>query len=169
MNLPWYGWRRWTCFVRSRSGNAASDHERSRSSVAYSSSWVTATHRSSALGSERLRNPLDAAVAHGDHVEADGQPAELGTRAEPGLRRAAQPPPLLGRDHLERIAEARGRLRLDLDEAQGGAAAHDQVELVASRPDVLVEDLPAAEAVPPHSPPLGCEARDLPKQRAALA
>ena len=43
MNLPWYGCRRWTCFVRTFSGKARSDHESSRSSVAYSSSCVTAT------------------------------------------------------------------------------------------------------------------------------
>ena len=30
-NLPRYGWSRWTCFVRSRSGSWRSDHERARS------------------------------------------------------------------------------------------------------------------------------------------
>ena len=34
MNLPRYGCRRWTCFVRSRSGRELSDQESSRSSVA---------------------------------------------------------------------------------------------------------------------------------------
>src|SRR6187549_1230854 len=107
MNLPWYGWSRWTCFVRSRSGNSASDHERSRSSVAYSSSCVTATRRDSTLASERLRHALYATVAHGDHVEADREARELGTGAEPRLGRAPQPSLLLGRDHLERVAEPR--------------------------------------------------------------
>src|SRR6185437_5960776 len=116
MNLPWYGCSRWTCFVRSRSGSSASDHERSRSSVAYSSSWVTATRRDSTLRLERLRHALDAAVAHGYHVEADGELRELGTRAEPGLGGAAEAPLLLGRDHLERVAERRALLRLYLDE-----------------------------------------------------
>src|SRR6201986_2762529 len=137
MNLPWYGWRRWTCFVRSRSGSAASDHERSRSRVAYSSSCVTATHVTSAPRSERLREALDAAVAHGDHVEADREACELGTNSEPGLRGTAQPALLLVRHHLERVAEARAALLLHLDEAQRPATSHDQVELVSSRPDVL--------------------------------
>src|SRR5581483_6738897 len=105
MNFPWYGCSRWTCFVRTRSGSSASDHERSRSSVAYSSSWVTATRRDSTPVSERLRNALHATVAHGDHVEADGELRELGTCAQPGLGGAAQPPLLLNRDHLERVAE----------------------------------------------------------------
>src|SRR6185437_4437306 len=118
MNLPWYGCSRWTCFVRSRSGSSASDHERSRSSVAYSSSWVTATRRDSTPPLERLRNALDAAVANGDHVEADREASELRARAEPGFRGAAEPPPLLGRHHLERVAEPRASLLLDLDEAQ---------------------------------------------------
>ena len=96
MNLPWYGWRRWTCFVRSRSGSAASDHERSRSSVAYSSSCVTATEATSTRLLERLRHAFDAAVADGDHVEAGPEPGELGTRREPRLGGLAQAPLLLG-------------------------------------------------------------------------
>src|SRR5690349_24871714 len=104
MNLPWYGWSRWTCFVRSRSGSAASDHERSRSRVAYSSSWVTGTHGSSAPVSEGLRKPLHAALADGDHVEADGEAPELRARREPGLRGAAQPAALFRGHHLEWVA-----------------------------------------------------------------
>src|ERR1043166_6199780 len=135
MNLPWYGWSRWTCFVRSRSGSAASDQERSRSSVAYSSSCVTATRRDSTLRLERLRTPLAAAVAHGDHVEADGERAELGTCAQPRLGRATQAPLLVRRHHLERVAEPRALLLLDLDEAERPPAPPDQVELVAAGPD----------------------------------
>src|SRR6478672_11195843 len=116
MNLPWYGCSRCTCFVRSRSGSSTSDHERSRSSVAYSSSCVTATRRDSTLALEGLRNALEPAVAHGDHVEADCETRKLGARAEPCLRGAAQPALLLGRQHLERVAEPRASLLLDLDE-----------------------------------------------------
>src|SRR3954462_1822121 len=163
MNLPWYGCSRWTCFVRSRSGSSASAHERSRSSVAYSSSWVTATRRDSTLASERLRHALHAAVAHGDHVESDRETGEAGTCAKPRLRSAAPPPPLLGRDHLERVAEPRALLLFDLDEAKGPPAPDDQVELVAAAPDVLAEDPPTAEPIPPHRPPLGGEARTLPR------
>src|ERR1700745_2753754 len=96
MNLPWYGCSRCTCFVRSRSGSSASDQERSRSSVAYSSSCVTATRRDSTRPLERLRESRDAAVAHGDHVKADGESRELGACAEPGLGGAAEAPLLLG-------------------------------------------------------------------------
>src|SRR3954453_5193532 len=149
MNLPWYGWRRWTCFVRSRSGSSASDQERSRSSVAYSSSWVTATRRVSTLGLERLRNALDAAVADRDYVEADREPGELRPRVEPGFGGAPQPPPLLHPHHLERVPDPRHFLLLDLDEPQGAPAADDQVELVAAGPHVLAEDLPAPQPVPP--------------------
>src|SRR3954447_14256535 len=42
MNFPRYGWRRWTCFVRSRSGRSRSDQERSRSISEYSASCVEA-------------------------------------------------------------------------------------------------------------------------------
>src|SRR5436305_14454315 len=54
MNLPWYGCRRCTCFVRTCSGSARSDHESSRSSAAYSSSWVTATRPATSLAREEL-------------------------------------------------------------------------------------------------------------------
>src|SRR5215471_3636392 len=122
MNLPWYGWSRWTCFVRSRSGSSASDHERSRSRVAYSSSCVTAMDRTSSPSSEGLRDPLHAAVAHGDHVEADRELRELGAGAEPCLCGAAQPAPLLRRHHLEWVAEPRASFRLHLDEAERPSA-----------------------------------------------
>src|SRR2546421_5433836 len=164
MNLPWYGWSRWTCFVRSRSGSSASDHERSRSRVAYSSSCVTATRTDSTRRLERLRDPLHAAFAHGDHVEPNGEPRELRLAAEPGCRRLSQPTLLLGRDHLERVAESRALLLLDFDEAQIASPSHDQVELVAAGPHVLAEDPPASQPVPPPRAPLGCVARPSPRQ-----
>src|SRR5579871_5217247 len=49
---------------------------------------------------ERLRYALDAAVADGDHVEADAQGAELGACREPRCCGLAEAPLLLGRDHL---------------------------------------------------------------------
>src|SRR3954447_11330284 len=54
MNLPWYGCSRCTCFVRTCSGSARSDHESSRSSAAYSSSWVTATGLATSLARQEL-------------------------------------------------------------------------------------------------------------------
>src|SRR3954453_12748971 len=71
MNLPWYGCRRCTCFVRTCSGSARSDHESSRSSAAYSSSWVTATRPATSLAREELLaevdfrcRPCEAGVGH---------------------------------------------------------------------------------------------------------
>src|SRR5712691_6226965 len=53
MNFPWSGCSRCTCFVRTFSGSARSDHASSRSSVAYSSSCVTATGSRFRVGSGR--------------------------------------------------------------------------------------------------------------------
>src|SRR5436190_11722447 len=119
---------------------------------------------SSAPVSEGLRNPLHAAVADCDHVEADRQSAELRTRREPRLRGAAQTPPLLRRHHLERVSEPRAPLLLDLDEAQIPSTPDDQVELVAAGPDVLAQDPPSPQPVPPHRPPLGGVAGPRPRQ-----
>jgi hypothetical protein len=87
---------------------------------------------------------LDAAVADGDHVEADAQRGELWTRGEPRLGGLAEAALLLGSDHLEGIAEADAAFLLDLDEAEGASTPDDEVELVARRPGVRPEDLPAA-------------------------
>src|SRR4051794_33811632 len=149
MNLPWYGWSRWTCFVRSRSGRSRSDHERSSSRSAYSCSCVAATGsglRRARL--ERLLDPLQAPFANGDDVERDQQRGRVRMRRQPRLGRAADPPLLLRADHLQRIAAAAARLAFDLDESQASAAADDQVELVPADPDVRPEDPPAAQPVP---------------------
>jgi uncharacterized heparinase superfamily protein len=74
---------------------------------------------------------------------------------EPGLGGAADPPDLLRADHRDRLAEARAGLRLDLAEDEAAAASRDQVELVASRPDVRAQDPVAAERVVDGRAPLG--------------
>lgn len=66
---------------------------------------------------------------------------------EPGLGRAPQPPALLRRDHLERMAERTRPLPLDLAEDEPATAPHDQVELVATGPDVRAQDPVPAQAV----------------------
>ena len=73
---------------------------------------------------------------------------------QPGLGRAPQPPPLLRGDHLERMAERVAAFALDLAEDEPAAAADDQVELVATRPDVRPEDAVAAQAVVERGPAL---------------
>ena len=67
------------------------------------------------------RSSLPAAFGH--DVEANGAARVLRMRREPRGRRSPQAPYLLGRDHLERIAEAGARLRLHLAEDERRARA----------------------------------------------
>ena len=71
----------------------------------------------------------------------------LGMEREPGLGGAAEPAALLGGHHLERMAVVRARLSLHLAEDNPPAAADDQIELVASGPDVRSQDAIATQAV----------------------
>ncbi|OFW75729.1 MAG: hypothetical protein A2Y55_10470 [Actinobacteria bacterium RBG_16_68_12] len=57
------------------------------------------------------------------------------------------PPRLLRVDHLERVAEAVPALLLHLDDEEATPAPEDEVELVASRVRVRVEQAVAAEPV----------------------
>jgi hypothetical protein len=66
---------------------------------------------------------------------------------KPGLGGAPQPPPLLRRDHLERMAERVAALALDLAEDEPAPAPDDQVELVPAGPDVRAENPVPAQAV----------------------
>ena len=93
MNLPWYGCSRWTCFVRTRSGSS-----RLRPREVEIERRVQLVLRDGhgpdgfdADASERLRQPLDAAVAAPRSRRSRRRDLpQLGLRAEPGLRRAAQ-------------------------------------------------------------------------------
>src|ERR671928_166206 len=89
---------------------------------------------------ERVRQSLDTAAADGDDVEAAHEPGALRVRREPRVGRSAQAALLLGRDHLERVAQPLPRLRLHLDEGEPPTAPHDEIELVAADPDVRAED-----------------------------
>src|SRR5689334_11608379 len=104
---------------------------------------------------ERVGQALEAAVADGDDVECDVEVGELGMPGEPRLRGTADATLLLLRHRLDRVAERRPALLLHLDEPQPPAAPRDQVDLVAGRPHVRAEDLPAAEAVPACGAPFG--------------
>src|SRR5205814_1633019 len=55
-------------------------------------------------------------------------------------------------------------LLLNLDEPENRAAPDDEVELVACRPRVRPEDLPAAQPVPPERLTLGALPRAFPRQ-----
>src|SRR6058998_3700221 len=78
---------------------------------------------------------LDAAAAHGDDLHRVLEITRGGVCGEPGLGRALDAAELLVVDHLERVAVTLTGLVLHLDEDNATAAAHDQVDLVASRPD----------------------------------
>ena len=56
---------------------------------------------------------------------------------------------------LDRIAERRPRLLLDLDEDKAAPTAHDQVELDAAGTDVAAEDAVPTQPVMPRGPALG--------------
>ncbi len=66
---------------------------------------------------------------------------------EPRLGGTSEPAALLRRHHLERMAEVRRRLALHLAEDDSTAAPDDEVELVASRPDVCAENAITAQPV----------------------
>ena len=101
---------------------------------------------------ETLLEKLEAATLEERDV-AELERAMLRMRGEPGLRRSAHTPLLLGADRAERTAEAVRAALLHLDETQHPAAADDQVELVAAGADVCADDAPAAQPVPPGSAP----------------
>jgi hypothetical protein len=71
----------------------------------------------------------------------------LGVCAKPRLGGTEEAPPLLGADHLERVAVRLTRLRLDLGEDEPTAPPQDDVELVAGRAGVDGEDAVPAEAI----------------------
>src|SRR5262245_37307293 len=74
---------------------------------------------------------------------------------EPGRRRASDPPLLLLVHHLGGRSERRPCLLLHLAEDEPPAAPDYQVELVASRPRIRVEDSVAAQPVPPPGATFG--------------
>lgn len=73
---------------------------------------------------------------------------------EPCLGGLPQPAPLLGPDHLGRVAERRPRLGLDLHEHDPPPPARDEIQLVAAGPGVRGEDPVAAEEVVQAGAPL---------------
>jgi hypothetical protein len=66
---------------------------------------------------------------------------------DPGLGGPSEPAALLRRHHLERMAEVRGGLAFHLAEDDPPATSDDEVELIASRPDVRAENAITAQAV----------------------
>src|SRR4051812_1148930 len=109
----------------------------------------------STVALERLPETLEPAAAERDHVEPRLQFHQRRICGEPGLCSPEQAALLLGGDHLERVAVALARLGLYLAEDELTAAAQNQVELVASDPDVRAQDAVAAQAVVPQRPPFG--------------
>ena len=103
---------------------------------------------------QRRRNPHQAALLHRDDLEADPDVIGLRIPREPHLGGAAHTAALLRVDSPHRPAEARASPLLHLDEREPGAAADDQVELVAAGLHVCADDPVAAQPVMPERPPL---------------
>ena len=95
----------------------------------------------------RRDDARDAAAADGGDLEARLEARRLGVRGEPGLGSATDTPPLLAPDHLERVAVAAPPLPLHLAEDERPPASQHEVELVAARPGVALEDAVAAQPV----------------------
>ena len=108
---------------------------------------------------ERLLEALEPLAAEGDDVEPQLELHELRVRNQPRFRGSAQAALFLLRHHLEGITVSLSGLRLHLAEDELPPAAKDQVELVASDPDVRAQDAVAAQAVVPQRPPLRRAAR----------
>src|SRR5476651_459917 len=98
---------------------------------------------------------LEPACPYDHDVVADPQAPAFGMAREPGLRRVPHAPDLLRVHHLERIAESRPGLALDLAEHDGSATPRDDVELVPARPGVRVENPVGPQPVPAGGAPLG--------------
>ena len=96
----------------------------------------------------------DSTAADCGDLEARLEPGRLGMRGEPCLGRAADPPPLLAADPLERVAVAAAPLLLHFAEDERAAAAQDEVELVATGPGVAFEHAVAAQPVVQLGEPL---------------
>src|SRR3954469_15453566 len=82
---------------------------------------------------------------------------------KPPFGGAAEATQLLLGHHLERVAKANAALRLHLAEHERATAAGDDVELVATDPDVRAEDAVAAHSIPPRCAAL----RSVPRLRGA--
>src|SRR5687767_6117208 len=95
------------------------------------------------------RHALQLTRTHGDDLEAVVEARRLRVAREPALGGDVHPAQLLLADHLERVAVAVPGLPLHFAEDDLAAAADDQVELVASCPDVGAQDAVAAETVVP--------------------
>ena len=169
MYLPRYGCRRWTCFVRTRSGRSRSDHDRSRSrpcvDLLLGERHGRRVRRGGRGSLERVRQVLDPAGALGDHVEAHVEPCELLVAREPG------PAARRTRAHLLRASPSpagrrtRRRSSTSPRRRRDAAPARDHVELGAGEPAVRVEDPVAAQPVPARGAALGAFVAEAPSSR----
>src|SRR5919106_228949 len=157
-NLPRYGWSRWTCFVRSRSGSSASDHESSSSPAIspYSAACVGAMTAPSTPSHPVLRqtDPLDPSPANPGCLDRDLEAGDLWMCGDPRARRGENPPALLGADHLERMPVLGTPLLLHLHDDEAAPSPQDEVELVPAGACIRVEESVAAEPVVQERAPL---------------
>src|SRR5437588_69913 len=111
------------------------DCARGSSEARYASSKTPAGN-----GSEGICHPLQLAAPFDDDVELHTAIAMVATHRQPSLRGVPNAADLLGRHHLEGIAEPGPRLRLHLAKDQRPSAPRDHVELVACDPNVRAEN-----------------------------
>lgn len=116
------------------------------------------TWSSAAAESERVHDDDEVSIALGSDIEAHLATRVLGVTREPGLAGPGEPPHLFGGHHLEGISEPAIAFRLHLAEDDGSAATDDEVELIATDPDVRSENPVAAQAVVPERTALGLSA-----------
>ncbi len=97
---------------------------------------------------------LEPFASYCDDIETDIEPGEVGVRREPRLSCPDDPPKLLLVHHLERIAVPRAALPLHLAEDKRFPTASNDIQLVATRPDIRPENPIAAPPVVPDRAPL---------------
>lgn len=100
------------------------------------------------------RDALDAPADDSRGLDGELEPGRFGMRGEPRLRRGEHAPRLLRVDHLEGMPEVGAALLLHLDDHEAAAAPEHEIELIASRARVRVEEAVAAEPVVAKGAPL---------------
>jgi hypothetical protein len=100
------------------------------------------------------RDSLDLSPAHPCGLDREPERGRLGMRCEPRPGRRVHTTLLLFVDHLERIAERRSSLLLDLDDQQPPPSTEDEIQLVAACADVRRQQPIAAEPVVAERAPL---------------
>jgi hypothetical protein len=93
------------------------------------------------------RDALDPTPSHAHRLHGDLRARVLGMRGEPRAGAGEDTAPLLGPDHLQRIAEAVAAFLLHLSDDDTATAPNHEIELATARADVRGEKPVAAEPI----------------------